>query len=131
MCVNNLPSGTIHRGTEIHMSTKKPTYSVNNLSPPPPHFWVNLHTSPPLGYSIHNPRYLCHQSSLWANPHRNQDGHVNTTYKISTKGTSSKKDKRISFSEDVWWSLHTLYLFACQVELPQAIQVFVVVSPVC
>ena len=29
------------------------------------------------------------------------------------------------------WSLYTLYLLACQVELPQAIQVFVVVSLVC
>ena len=31
----------------------------------------------------------------------------------------------------LWWSLYTVYLLACQVELLQAIQVFVVVSLVC
>ena len=31
----------------------------------------------------------------------------------------------------LWWGLYTLYLLARQVELPKAIQVFVVVSLVC
>ena len=31
----------------------------------------------------------------------------------------------------LWWSSYTLYLLACQMELPLAIQVFVVVSLVC
>ena len=32
---------------------------------------------------------------------------------------------------DLWWNLCTQYLFACQEELVQAIQVSVVVSLVC
>ena len=46
--------------------------------------------------------------------------------KVQHRGTSSPVQKGY-----LWWNLCTLYLLVCQVELPQAVQVSVVVSNVC
>ena len=46
--------------------------------------------------------------------------------KVQHRGTSSPVQKGY-----LWWNLCTLYLLVCQVELPQEVQVSVVVSNVC
>ena len=50
---------------------------------------------------------------------------------LSTAAVTMKELATTLYGMYPWWSLTTLYLFICQVELKQAIQVFVVMSLVC